>query len=239
MKQKIIIMKNKPELTDEEIRSYMDFENLVARTEQVAKSGKWVGLLKFSAPVLAILGVALWLVLFMAPEKVPVSGEVPAMQPDPPEIRDPAPLTPEEDLPAKKMPAPGKEQQHIEEPGAKPPPVASPTDEKKVAETDYIQAEPVTGYSGLYDYFNKNLVYPAGATDSVAGVQTITFTINPAGRPEDIQFQQSLGKAFDDEARRLIQNMPLWKPATLNGKAVPSRISIPLTFQFERVTIKE
>jgi hypothetical protein len=61
--------------------------------------------------------------------------------------------------------------------------------------------------------------------------------VNTDGKPENITIKQSLGEPFEKEARRLIENMPLWKPATLNGKPVSSQMSIPLTFQIQKVNV--
>jgi TonB family protein len=98
----------------------------------------------------------------------------------------------------------------------------------------YNQAEPVEGYAHLYDYFNKELVYPVAALkDSIQGVLTVSFTINKDGLPENMQFTNSLGQPFEEEARRLILNMPSWNPATLNGQPVASRLSLPFTFQIQ------
>jgi TonB family protein len=98
----------------------------------------------------------------------------------------------------------------------------------------YRQAEPVDGYASLYEYFSSSLVYPVDApSDSIQGVLTVTFTINAEGKPESISIHNSLGKAFEREAIRLIQEMPEWKPAQLNNKPVPSKMSLPLTFQIK------
>lgn len=108
-----------------------------------------------------------------------------------------------------------------------PEPVTTPK-----AEPVYVKAEPVNGYDALYAYFSKELIYPAAAVkDSIEGVLTVKFLINKEGRPEKIQTSGTLGVLFDKEAERLIQNMPLWKPATVNGKPITSKLSIPLTFQ--------
>jgi protein TonB len=104
----------------------------------------------------------------------------------------------------------------------------------------YVQAEPVDGYQQLYEYFNRHLTYPPAAIkDSVEGVQTVSFQINVEGKPEMIQVKQSLGVPFEIEAARLIENMPAWKPATLNGKPVASQVSLPLTFQLRRAKTNE
>ena len=85
-------------------------------------------------------------------------------------------------------------------------------------------------------FLMHNLEYPSdGLNDSIQGVQTISFVINTAGKPEQIQVVNSLGEPFDRESRRLIENMPAWKPATLNGKPVESKISIPITFQIQKI----
>lgn len=100
----------------------------------------------------------------------------------------------------------------------------------------YVQAEPIEGYAHLYDYFNTELIYPPVAIkDSVQGVLTVSFTINREGLPENLQFTNSLGGAFEEEAKRLILNMPPWKPAMLNNEPVSSRLSLPLTFQIQSV----
>jgi protein TonB len=100
----------------------------------------------------------------------------------------------------------------------------------------FIQAEPVAGYPALYEYFMRELKYPAEAVaDSVQGVVSVMFTINAQGKPEKIQVEQSLSPALDREAMRVIANMPAWKPATYNQKPMPSRISLPLTFQIKKI----
>lgn len=99
-------------------------------------------------------------------------------------------------------------------------------------ESIYIQAEPVDGYEKLYEYFGRELIYPESAVkDSIQGVLTVSFLINKEGKPEQIKTSGSLGKAFEAEAIRLVESMPAWKSATLNGKPVSSRLSLPLTFQ--------
>lgn len=101
----------------------------------------------------------------------------------------------------------------------------------------YIPAEPVDGYEALYTYFSNELIYPQGAVkDSIEGVLIVKFLINKEGKPEKIETAGTLGKLFDQEAIRLIGNMPPWKPATINGKPISSKLSLPLTF---RITVKK
>jgi TonB family protein len=125
--------------------------------------------------------------------------------------------------------------QAVTSPSSKPPETAR--SEKSTPKLDvYLQAEPLEGYTHLYAYFNENLLYPPQAVkDSVEGIETVSFTIDQQGMPTLITITQSLGPLFDQEAIRLIRQMPAWKPATLNGHPVASQLSVPLTFELKRI----
>jgi TonB family protein len=109
---------------------------------------------------------------------------------------------------------------------------AAKEEEGSSVQPQYIGAEPVEGFPALYAYFDRELKYPLQAlSDSIQGVETVAFLIDKSGKPGKIEIQQSLGEVFDWEVIRLLQNMPPWKPATLNGKPVVSKISVPFTFR--------
>lgn len=236
MKQKIKIMKHKPELSDDEIRSYMDFDGLIAKKKMVEGNPVNFYWAKRVVPVVAITTIAVWFFFYQdsAPTQQPIT-ESAQVRPD--DLRDQeSPVViydaSEEDKLLQKNSETSnpvnKGQQKLKEPNK--------LKEIVPIEGEYIQAEPLEGYDALYTYFSSQLVYPEEALkDSVQGVQTISFLVNADGKPEDIQVKQSLGEPFEKEARRLIENMPAWKPATLKGKPVSSRVSLPLTFQIEKV----
>lgn len=90
------------------------------------------------------------------------------------------------------------------------------------------------GYPSLYAYFDRELKYPVASKDSIQGIVTVSFAITEAGKPDLIRIENSLGKAFDVECVRVIKNMPPWKPATINGKPVQVRLSIPLSFKIKK-----
>jgi TonB family protein len=117
----------------------------------------------------------------------------------------------------------------------KPKEIKTETKPGPVAADVYTEAEPLSGYPDLYAYFQKELKYPVEALkDSIEGIVSVSFVINRNGKPEQIKILHSLGAAFDSEAIRVISAMPEWKPASLNGKPMPARISMPLTFQVEQ-----
>jgi protein TonB len=239
MKQKIKIMKQQPPISDEEIRSYMNFDGLMASRKQALSKPKFQ-LLKWIIPSIAIIGVGAWLVFSPgqpAQQSNAIPEETAATTTATPAEVVPSPneqtiaLAEKEEKPVANQPA-DKKSTPVQKENAR------QADEKKSPEDVYIQAEPIDGYSSLYAYFNSNLVYPSAALkDSIQGVETVSFVINTDGKPEKITVKQSLGEPFEKEARRLIENMPQWKPATLNGKPVPSQMSVPLTFQIQKVNV--
>lgn len=111
----------------------------------------------------------------------------------------------------------------------------SVTVEKETAEYEYVDAIPVDGIAALYDYFDSTLKYPEEALpDSIQGVTLVTFTINVQGKAEKVVIEKSLGEMFDQEALRVINGMPIWHPASINGQDIKSKVSIPLTFRIEK-----
>ena len=242
MKQKIKIMKHKPGLSDEEIRSYMDFGSLMERRKLVTRTSKLYRVITRTVPLVAITGIAAWFIFFSnRTSQQPVTKDGENKKNHPVQKIDeqvPTPTKPEQST-ANNLKKDKSDDVKL-----------SAKKEKKEAEVlalkddasedVYVQAEPLDGYPSLYDYFNTNLVYPSESVkDSTQGVQTVSFVINSEGKPENILVKQSLGEPFEKEARRLIENMPLWKPATLNNKPVPSQVSLPLTFQIQKVKIRE
>src|SRR5687767_1108592 len=79
MKQKSKIMEQRPQLSDEEIRSYMDFDRLMAEKKLVANKPKY-HYLKWIVPAIAFTGVIIWLILNHSDESAKQSHVVTADQ---------------------------------------------------------------------------------------------------------------------------------------------------------------
>ncbi len=243
MKQKIKIMKQHQQPSDEEIQSYMNFDRLLDSRKVALSSTRTMSVLKWSIPALTITTLIVW--FFLAKENPPAtlveeskkqSGPSNQIEQTPPSVASDSSVS------ERREGSTSVEDEHKQAADAKiskpslETPVIKKGSEPAQKESEYVQAEPAKGYSDLYDFFNANLEYPSdGLKDSIQGVQTISFVINTAGKPVQIQVVNSLGEPFDKESKRLIENMPAWKPATLNGKPVESKISIPITFQIQKV----
>jgi TonB family protein len=228
--------KGKSEPTDEEIRQMMDFDGLLkayqaSQATTVNKpSAKWaktaIGL---SVIVATIYGVYSWQKSVSAK-----SNPLEIEQNTPPvEIEKLVESKPQIGQLGSISKTTSKESKAAAKPTVSNKPIpAAKEEEGSSVQPQYIGAEPIEGFPVLYAYFDRELKYPLQAlSDSIQGVETVAFLIDKSGKPGKIEIQQSLGEVFDREVIRLLQNMPPWKPATLNGKPVVSKISVPFTFR--------
>lgn len=248
-------MSTKPEVSDEELHEYMNFDELLDRRKAAVQKMKNIDLIR-KGGILSAAVITLSIVWFIyrggtgeeqavqetTPDRAVSEGESTA----PIEVQDSAQSKTQQDLPLPAPPASNEEKpaaketdtQQEEETDAQPDDRTNSQsiNDNGTAEYQYSEAEPVNGFPSLYEYFDGELVYPGEAIgDSIQGVMTASFVIGVTGTPENVRIENSLGEAFDEEVRRLIENMPAWKPATVNGKPVPSRLSIPVTFRLQKV----
>lgn len=93
-------------------------------------------------------------------------------------------------------------------------------------------AAPLGGYEKLYEYFARNISYTRlEGNDYIQGVVKIRFSVNPDSSIANLEVIKSLGTGFDQEAMRLVEQMPLWTPAIKNGVPVSQSLTIPIRFE--------
>jgi protein TonB len=96
----------------------------------------------------------------------------------------------------------------------------------------------VAGYEGgrkqMLSYIKENLTYPISARiNGIEGTVEISFVVLQDGTIYRPVVKQSLDKKCDEEALRVIRNMPKWQPARLNGKAAASKVNLIIDFSLE------
>lgn len=100
--------------------------------------------------------------------------------------------------------------------------------------TAEVMPEFVGGNAALVRYLQKNLRYPAQALrNSVDGKVFIAFTVQSDGSVADVQVLKGLGFGTDEEAARVVKNMPAWTPGQQNKHNVSVRYTLPITFRYE------
>lgn len=114
-------------------------------------------------------------------------------------------------------------------------PVNQPT-EITVKEEIFTWAEEMPKFPGgdgeLLSFFTKNIIYPEIARRAqVEGKVVLSFVVDKNGDVKDVQVAKGIGAGCDEEAMRVLKNMPRWTPGKQNGKTVLTRILMPVVFK--------
>lgn len=88
------------------------------------------------------------------------------------------------------------------------------------------------GQDGMLEYFSKTTTYPKSLIkEDAKGTVIVKFVVKADGSVSDVNAVKSSGyEEMDAEAIRVIQNMPKWKPAQKDGKAVAAEMTLPIAF---------
>jgi protein TonB len=90
------------------------------------------------------------------------------------------------------------------------------------------------GMQAMYNYITNNLQYPKLAKESNrTGRVMLSFVVNADGSISDIKIMEGIGFGCDDEAMRVVSEMPTWRPGIQNGTQVPVRLILPINFTQE------
>jgi TonB family protein len=85
------------------------------------------------------------------------------------------------------------------------------------------------GSIGLEGYLKENLRWPQGRSCSV-GTVYVKFLVTEDGSVTDPVVLRGICEACDVEATRMVNKMPKWTPATLNGKPRSQEMIVPIRF---------
>ncbi len=93
-------------------------------------------------------------------------------------------------------------------------------------------AAPPGGMGGFTEYMIKNLSYPTAAKEAnVQGMVVVSFVVDAEGKVGSLEVLRGIGKGCDEEAVRVISNSGTWTPAKIGGKAVASKMTLPVQFK--------
>lgn len=91
---------------------------------------------------------------------------------------------------------------------------------------------PVGGFKAWSRHLSENLTYPTSARmKGIQGTVLVSFIVNTDGTIEGIELVQGIGGGCDEEAIRIIKSSPSWTPGMIKGKAVRTRMKIPIGFR--------
>lgn len=88
------------------------------------------------------------------------------------------------------------------------------------------------GEAARITYLNKNIKYPQMARESgIQGRVFVTFVVERNGAVTDVRVLRGIGGGCDEEAVRVIKNMPNWNAGKQRGKPVRVQFNMPILFK--------
>lgn len=80
-------------------------------------------------------------------------------------------------------------------------------------------------------YLQENLRYPQMAREAgIQGTVFVTFVVERDGSVTDVRVLRGIGGGCDEEAVRVVQNMPRWNPGRQRGQPVRVQFNMPIRF---------
>lgn len=107
----------------------------------------------------------------------------------------------------------------------------------KIYSFDEIDIKPMFpgGGQALNKFIMNNIKYPEEEfKNGKSGIVIVSFIITSEGSVKNPSITRSAGKAFDDEALRVIRAMPKWKPGKTEGKAVTTQAYMPIKYVLKK-----
>lgn len=90
------------------------------------------------------------------------------------------------------------------------------------------------GVNGLMQYLAKHIKYPTDAQQNrTEGRVILQMIVNKDGRVINPKIIQSVSPSLDNEAIRLVLNMPRWKPGKDKGEPVAVQYTLPISFTLQ------
>lgn len=85
---------------------------------------------------------------------------------------------------------------------------------------------------GLYDFLFQKMDYSVVGQANVSGVVLVEFNIEPDGSITSPEIKKRLFPALDEQALKIVSEMPNWQPALKSGRPIRCRYRLPLYYFF-------
>ena len=120
----------------------------------------------------------------------------------------------------------------------KPDAVEVPIDKPATTDETFAVVEQMPEFPGgmkeLMTYLKDNIKYPKAAQDKkVQGRVIVQFVVEKDGTPTEFKVMRSVDPDLDNEALRVLGEMPKWKPGMQKGQAVRVKYTVPVSFKLQ------
>ena len=90
------------------------------------------------------------------------------------------------------------------------------------------------GMKAFVNYLKRKLVYPPQAKkENLEGVVAVQFVVEKDGSISDTQIIKCGNPLLNDEALRVVNSMPKWKPGEQRGNPVRCKFTVPVMFKLQ------
>ncbi len=90
------------------------------------------------------------------------------------------------------------------------------------------------GQDSLNRFIKYHLKYPAAAREAkIKGVVHLKFIVEADGHITNVEITRGLGYGCDEEALRVVNEFPKWKPGRQSGKNMRVGYFLPIRFSLE------
>ncbi len=105
--------------------------------------------------------------------------------------------------------------------------------EPECSYTAFFETQPEFpgGHEAWLAYVKRRQRYPSEVTRAgISGGVFVSFTVAETGQIQEVRVLKGLGYGCDEEAARLVREMPRRKPATHSARAVRVKFNLPVFF---------
>jgi protein TonB len=137
----------------------------------------------------------------------------------------------QDELSTKPTEAPAAEEIKVEE-------VKEQVIQQEAPKEIFTVVEEQPGYPGgdeaRIKYLQENIKYPDEAKElGVQGKVFVTFVVEVDGSITDVKVLRGIGAGCDEEAIRVVKNMPKWVPGKQRGVPVRVQFNLPIKFTLQ------
>ena len=91
------------------------------------------------------------------------------------------------------------------------------------------------GMQGMINFLSENISYPKDAQEKkISGRVIISFVVEKDGSVSEVQTVKPLYPSLDEEAVRIVKNMPNWIPGKQKGQTVRVKYTLPISFSLDK-----
>ena len=108
--------------------------------------------------------------------------------------------------------------------------IEEPKEEEPFTYVEQMPSFP-DGTEAMYKYIYDKIKYPAIARENgISGQVIVQFVVSKEGDIQKAKVVRGIGGGCNEEALRVVNGMPRWKPGKHNGRAVPVTFTLPIKF---------